>query len=85
MTALQLLAQANNSGGAGGGILAGGCGLIGLGIGLAIFAFTIWMLVDVLSSSKTTNEKLLWALVIIFTGGLGAILYFVIARGKSSV
>lgn len=76
-----LLAQSSNGGGAAAAGF-GLCWLLGAGIALAITAFTIWMLVDVLSGNKPTNEKLLWALVIIFTGGLGAIIYFVVARGK---
>jgi hypothetical protein len=45
--------------------------------------FVIWMLVDCLTSSLPTNEKILWALVIIFLHLLGAIIYYVVKRTGS--
>ncbi len=69
--------------------------LLGLGLGfgffmfsimaLAIFAivFWIWMLVDCLGRKfKGDNEKLLWALVIIFGGIIGAIIYYFMVKNK---
>lgn len=57
-------------------IIAGG---LGLGI-LAFILFTIvawiWALVHLLASEKSTNEKILWALVILFAGFIGAIIYY---------
>jgi hypothetical protein len=49
-------------------------------LGLAATVFWIWMLVDVLVSNLPTNEKILWALVIIFTTIIGALIYFFVAR-----
>jgi len=43
--------------------------------------FVIWMLIDCLTSSLPTNEKILWVLVIIFLHLLGALLYFFVKRG----
>jgi hypothetical protein len=47
--------------------------------------FWLWMLIDCLTSGLPPIEKLIWALVIIFLHILGAILYFVIARGDRGV
>ena len=49
-------------------------------IAAAASIFWIWMLIDCLTSSLPSSEKLLWGLVIFFGHLLGAILYFVIAR-----
>ena len=50
-------------------------------IGLAIFGVWIVALVDVLKSEfRGENDKLLWAIVIILGGVIGAILYFAIGR-----
>jgi hypothetical protein len=43
-------------------------------------AFWIWMLVDCLN--KSSKDKLIWVLVIIFLNILGAVLYFFIERKK---
>jgi len=42
------------------------------------------MLIDCLTSSLPSTEKLIWALVILILNGLGALLYFFIARKKKS-
>jgi hypothetical protein len=57
--------------------------LVTLVIGVVTTAFWIWMLIDCLSKeSGHGNDKLIWALVIIFAHFLGAILYFAIRRPK---
>lgn len=48
----------------------------------AVALFWVWMLIDCLSSPMPTNEKLLWALVILLGAGIGALLYFFIKRGN---
>jgi len=41
----------------------------------------IWMLIDCLSNeSSEGNDKIIWALVLIFTHGLGGLLYYFIRR-----
>jgi len=61
-----------------GGLL---CALPSLLIAFLAFVFWIWMLVDCLTKeSSTGNDKLVWALVIFFLNGLGALLYFFIRR-----
>ena len=42
--------------------------------------FVVWMLIDCLTSSLPTNEKILWTLVIIFLHLLGALIYFFVKR-----
>jgi hypothetical protein len=51
-------------------------------IGLLATVFWVWMLVDVLMSSLTTQEKILWALVIILTNIIGALIYFFLVRQR---
>ena len=53
------------------------CGLLAL----AATAFWIWMLVDCITNEPSEgNDKLIWALVILFAHGLGAIIYFMVRR-----
>jgi Phospholipase_D-nuclease N-terminal len=49
-------------------------------IGLVAFIFWVWMLIDCLSSSRPTGEKLLWFLVIFFLNLLGALIYYFLGR-----
>jgi len=57
------------------------CSCFGVLIALAGTVFWIWMLVDCLANESVHgNDKLIWALVIIFTHFVGAILYFLIRR-----
>jgi hypothetical protein len=52
-------------------------------VGLALFAFWIWMLVHCLQNKALdSNEKLVWVLVIVFTHFLGAVIYFFVGRTK---
>ena len=45
-------------------------------IGILATIFWIWMLIDCLSSSMPTNEKVLWFLVIFFLHLIGAVIYY---------
>jgi hypothetical protein len=49
-------------------------------LAIAATIFWIWMLIDVLTSRRETNEKILWFLVVFFLHFLGAIIYFAVAR-----
>jgi Phospholipase_D-nuclease N-terminal len=69
-----------SNGGAAGGLLAGGLGLIFVLIGIACFVLWIWALISALSSNMSSTEKLVWVVVIIFLPVLGPILYLVIGR-----
>jgi hypothetical protein len=53
-------------------------------IGLLATVFWIWMLIDCLTSSLPTTEKLIWAIVIVFTHIVGALIYYFVRRGSGS-
>ena len=78
MNTLVLLAQQDGGGDALGGILSAACVLWVLG--LAVGVFWLWMLIDALMNEPTTNEKILWFLVIFFLPLLGSLLYFFLRR-----
>ena len=42
--------------------------------------FWIWMLIDCLTSTMPTNEKVLWFLVVFFLHLVGALIYYFVAR-----
>lgn len=48
---------------------------------IAAFVFWIWMLIEVLTRETSDGDtKLVWALVLIFLQGLGALIYFFVRR-----
>ncbi len=50
-------------------------------ITIASMAIWIWMLIDCLTKEPSEgNDKLVWALVIIFGQALGAIIYYFVRR-----
>ncbi|HWL90364.1 MAG TPA: PLD nuclease N-terminal domain-containing protein [Actinomycetota bacterium] len=53
-------------------------------LALAAFIFWVWALVDVVKvpddSMFRTGNKLIWVLVIVLTGVVGAIIYLVVGR-----
>ena len=52
-------------------------------VGLGLLAFWIWMLVDCLRNEPLEgNDRLLWALVILFTKGIGAVVYYFVRFRK---
>lgn len=62
----------------------GGLGIVGILIAAVTSIFWLWMLIDSITNTALNGtEKLIWVLVILFTHVLGAILYFLLARGKS--
>ena len=68
-------------------VLGGALGLMGVVWGLVLVArlFWLWMLIDALMNEPTTNEKILWFLVIFFLHLLGAIIHFVVRkRGRGT-
>ena len=68
-----------------------GAGIIGLllllvvaVVGLACFAFWLWMLIHAIKNKGLTDtEKLIWVLVILFLHVLGALIYFFVGRPKA--
>jgi Phospholipase_D-nuclease N-terminal len=54
-------------------------------LGLAGFAFWLWMLIHAIGNKGLTDgERIVWVLVIIFLPLLGSILYFFIGRTKGA-
>jgi hypothetical protein len=52
-------------------------------IGLLLFAFWIWMLIDAIQNKGLTEgEKIGWVLAIVFLHFLGGLLYLLIGRPK---
>lgn len=50
-------------------------------IGIATLALWIWMLVDCASKEpEQGNDKLIWILVIVLTGWVGALIYLLVRR-----
>ena len=82
MTLLTTLAQSDSGGGS--GLLLGG-GLLMIFvilIGIAAFAFWIWMLIDAIQNPALDgNMRIVWVLVILFLQIVGAIIYFFAGRG----
>lgn len=70
--------------------IAFGAGLIGtffillmMGIFFAAFVFWILMLIDCVKRKfKKDTEKIVWVLVIIYTGIIGALIYYFIVKNK---
>jgi hypothetical protein len=55
--------------------------LAGGAIGLAGLALWIWMLIEVLTrETDEGNNRLIWALVIVFTHWIGALIYLLVRR-----
>ena len=75
MHLLPLLSAADGT-----GTLFAGVGLFWL-VALLLSVFWIWMLIDCITSSLPSTEKLIWFLVILFLHVLGALLYYFIGRG----
>ena len=45
--------------------------------------FWIWMLIDCIKNERLTpNERIIWALIVFFLHGLGALIYFLVGRKK---
>ena len=69
-----------------------GSGIVGLflllfmgAIGLACFAFWLWMLINAITNKGIADtEKIVWVIVIIFLPFLGSLIYFFVGRPKSS-
>ncbi len=67
------------------GLMIGGIWLLfvffAASIGIAGTVLWIWMLVEVLTrETDEGNNRLIWALVIIFTHWLGALIYLIVRR-----
>lgn len=55
--------------------------LVAILIGLVATVFWVWMLIDCLTKEPSEgNDKLVWALVILFAPAVGALIYFCVRR-----
>jgi hypothetical protein len=69
-----------------------GSGIFGLlvflftaAIGVAVFAFWIWMLIHAITNKGLDNtERIIWVLVVLFLHALGALIYFFVGRPKAT-
>ena len=58
-----------------------GFAFLGILLALVVLAFWIWMLVDAAERHfKNKTEKIVWLLVIVFGGWLGALIYYIVIR-----
>jgi Phospholipase_D-nuclease N-terminal len=57
-----------------------GLGAVFWAISIGAFLFWLWMLIDVVTSSADPGSKVLWVLLIVFLGVIGAIAYAIMGR-----
>jgi hypothetical protein len=50
-------------------------------IAVVLTIFWIWAMVDAVTNEPTTNDKILWFLVIFFLHFIGALIYVLVRRG----
>jgi sterol desaturase/sphingolipid hydroxylase (fatty acid hydroxylase superfamily) len=56
-------------------------GLIGIIIGLAIFVFWLWALIDIVKSDfRDSATKVIWFIIVFFLYLLGAAIYYFFGR-----
>lgn len=59
------------------------CGCWGFGLLLMVVSLGlwVWMLIDCATNEPSEgNDKLIWILVILFTSGIGALIYLIVRR-----
>ena len=57
-------------------------GLLSGSIALVTTIFWLWMLIDAITNTALTGtEKIIWVLVVLLSHIIGALLYFLLARG----
>ena len=54
-----------------------GLGLLGL-LAAGVFAFWVWMLIDCATREREGSTKVVWILIILLAGFIGAPLYFIV-------
>lgn len=60
--------------------------LIAIPIGLAMFAFWVWMLVHAAQNKGLSDgEKVAWVIIIALVHFLGALIYFFVGRSKAKL
>lgn len=59
-------------------------GLIFAAVSILAFIFWIKMLIDVIKRNfKKTDEKIIWIIVVIFAGIIGALIYYFVVKKHS--
>ena len=53
--------------------------IIGL-VGLAFTAFWVWMIVDCATNEESGTTKIVWILIILFAGCVGAPIYYFVRK-----
>jgi hypothetical protein len=67
-------------------LISGILGLFFLLFAVVAFIFWIWMLIDCIGNSRlSSNERIIWVLVVFFLYALGGLIYFLVGRNKSAV
>lgn len=51
-------------------------------VGIVVLIADIWAIIEIIQSGKSTGNKLLWILLILFFPIVGVILYFLLGRGR---
>jgi len=72
------------------GEAAAGAAAVGIGFmccfglfALVLFAFWLWMLIDCCTKTfPEENDKIMWVLIIVLVGPIGAAVYFFVGRPK---
>ena len=60
-------------------------GCLAILVAIACFIFWVWMLIDCIQRDfGEGSEKVIWVLVIVFLGIIGAIIYYFIGRPKGT-
>lgn len=89
MTGLNLLTvlaqDVDGAGGAIGGIVACVFFLVIAVISIAFLIFWVLMLIDAIKRDFPGNEKIVWVLVIVLTGIIGAAIYFFVGRSRGTL
>ena len=49
-------------------------------LAIAATVFWVWMLIDALTEERTTEQKLLWFLVVFLLHFVGALVYFIVRK-----
>ncbi len=58
-------------------------GLVFFAIAVLVFIFWIWMLIDAIQNNRlSSNERVIWVLVVFFLYALGALIYYLVGRKR---
>lgn len=82
-----IILDASDAAGAGLGIFVLAFYCVFFIVAIAAVVFWIWMLIDALKRENydSSNDKLLWALVILLGSTLGALIYYFIIKKKKDM